>query len=199
MPKLISRKIGEAGYSSFHTVCNKPVLQREKEINQKLLLNFRQINFQSSFHGIFVAKLSEVSSQCGNYANLLLLFYGKNKATYLLNNSLKRWFHENFWLRVNFSFFHTVSFMFCKYLHFGHEIRQMQFFLSKNLDMLRISEWFDSTEKCTYDFLCLIYSLDIKAQCGNVNDLLLRDFCQKFREINIIMKYSNTYNYFVFI
>ena len=131
MPKLISRKIGEAGYSSFHTVCNKPVLQREKEINQKLLLNFRQINFQSSFHGIFVAKLSEVSSQCGNYANLLLLFYGKNKATYLLNNSLKRWFHENFWLRVNFSFFHTVSFMFCKYLHFGHEIRQMQFFFLK--------------------------------------------------------------------
>ena len=72
----------------------------------------------------------------GLRGNSLWRIFGKNfvKVTVSLNNLLKSWFHENFWSRVNFSFFHTVSFLFRKYrkyIHFGHEIRQMQFFFLK--------------------------------------------------------------------
>ena len=50
-------------------------------------------------------------SQCGNYENLLSPFFDKNfvKGTPSLEKLLKSWFHEIFFVRVYFPFFHTVA------------------------------------------------------------------------------------------
>ena len=54
--------------------------------------------------------LSVRETQCGNYRNLLLHFFGKNfvKATFLLKKFRKRPFDEKNYVRVKFSFFHAV-------------------------------------------------------------------------------------------
>ena len=79
----------------------------------------------------------------------------KAKYVYMLDKSLKRWFHENFSVKMNFSFFqfHTVSFLFFIYIHFGQYFRQMDFLSKKimicwefQIDLIR-------RKKCTFIFL----------------------------------------------
>ena len=111
---LWRKKLRGKPYWNFGILLPRFFSQKFRQINV-LLKNFTVNWFDGrKFAWQLISRFSTLhcvgNPQCGNFRNLLSLFWQQFRETnFILKKLLKSWFGEIFLLTVNFSFYHTVK------------------------------------------------------------------------------------------